>query len=227
MGRLSLNPLKHLDPVGAFFMFFMGFGWAKPVPVNPTNFKNPRWNDLLVSLAGVTVNFLIFIVSTLVLVLVSRRLWLPELFEFVPFDEVVSFKAFDSTSFFYRYFRMAPSDSPFSVIHAILYGSGPWLSNLFAHPGLLWAVRLTGQISLINISIAIFNLIPVPPLDGYHVLNDLVLKGSLFASGQVARIGMMALYLLMFTGMLGQVMTVAVDAVQGGVLRVILLAFGG
>ena len=53
MHRLSLNPIKHMDPIGTASMFLLGFGWAKPVPVNPNNFKHGRRDDLLVSLAGV------------------------------------------------------------------------------------------------------------------------------------------------------------------------------
>lgn len=226
MGRLTLNPLKHLDPLGAFFMFFMGFGWAKPVPVNASNFKRPRRDDLLVSVAGVTVNFLIFILSTLALVFLSRQLWQPWLFDMVPFQEVVGFQDCDAGSVFCG---LRSDGSPFSILFAILGGNGPVFSslNLFARPGLLWAVRLAGHVSLINIGIAIFNLVPIPPLDGYHVLNDLVLKGNLFASGQIANIGRLAVYVLMFTGVLGNAMNFAVNAIQGGLLRVVLPVFGG
>ena len=57
---MRLNPLKHLDPVGTLFMLLLGFGWAKPVPVNPYNFRNFRSDDLKVSLAGVTMNMILF-----------------------------------------------------------------------------------------------------------------------------------------------------------------------
>jgi len=224
MGRLTLNPLKHLDPLGAFFLFFMGFGWAKPVPVNPNNFRNPRRDDLMVSLAGVTVNFLIFVVSTLVLVFVSRLLWMPDVVELIPLREYAGFRAMDDGFFYHIFSGTGPA---FSVLQVILYGDGSVFSILFARPELLWVVRLVAQISLINIGIAVFNLLPVPPLDGYHVLNDLVLKGDLFASGQAARIGMGALYLLMFTGLLGRIMTVIIDAIQGGLLGAISLVLGG
>ena len=58
-GRLSLNPMAHLDPMGALLMVLTGFGWAKPVPVNTRNFKKPVLHDILVSLAGVVANFLL------------------------------------------------------------------------------------------------------------------------------------------------------------------------
>ena len=79
MHRLSLNPIKHMDPIGTASMFLLGFGWAKPVPVNPNNFKRGRRDDLLVSLAGVTTNFILFLISTLLTVLVGFALYVPEL----------------------------------------------------------------------------------------------------------------------------------------------------
>ena len=59
LGRLTLNPLKHLDPIGAIFMVFFHFGWAKPVPINPRYFKNPRRGMALTALAGPVANFLL------------------------------------------------------------------------------------------------------------------------------------------------------------------------
>lgn len=64
MGRLTLDPRKHLDPIGTACMLLLGFGWAKPVPVNPRNFKNYRRDDFLVSIAGITVNLTLFIFCT-------------------------------------------------------------------------------------------------------------------------------------------------------------------
>ena len=59
MGRLSLNPLKHLDPIGTLCMIFFRFGWAKPVPINTRFFKNPRRDMAITALAGPLTNFLI------------------------------------------------------------------------------------------------------------------------------------------------------------------------
>ena len=72
LGRLSLNPLKHLDPIGTITLFLLGFGWAKPVPVNPRNFRNFRRDDFLVSVAGITVNFSLFIIATALMVGIQR-----------------------------------------------------------------------------------------------------------------------------------------------------------
>ncbi len=62
-GRLTLNPIQHLDPIGTLFILIAGFGWARPVPVNRFNFKNPKLAGVLVSLAGPLSNFLIFAVA--------------------------------------------------------------------------------------------------------------------------------------------------------------------
>lgn len=67
-GRLTLNPIKHIDPVGFMFMLIFRFGWAKAVPINPMYFKNRKLDTILVSLAGVTVNFIIAIIIGAVLV---------------------------------------------------------------------------------------------------------------------------------------------------------------
>ncbi|MEK6194686.1 MAG: site-2 protease family protein, partial [Deltaproteobacteria bacterium] len=69
-GRLTLNPLSHLDPIGTIAFFFIKFGWAKPVPVNPRYFQNPRQDMLWVALAGPVTNLLLAIASALVLKLV-------------------------------------------------------------------------------------------------------------------------------------------------------------
>lgn len=69
LGRLTLDPVKHLDPLGFICLLFLGFGWAKPVPVNPNNFKNRRKGEFFVSIAGVTMNFILGVAFTFVLAL--------------------------------------------------------------------------------------------------------------------------------------------------------------
>ena len=68
LGRLTLNPLKHLDPVGSLMILLVGYGWARPVPVNPLNYRNYRRDDLLVSLAGITMNLILCVLSILILI---------------------------------------------------------------------------------------------------------------------------------------------------------------
>lgn len=206
MGRLSLNPLRHLDPVGTIMMFFFGFGWAKPVPINPSYFKNPHRDDLLVSIAGITMNLILFLLFTILSVVVNQFLWEPVIFRYYTLHDLLGLKD--------------------GIINYILAGYGNELAEYFARPGLLWAVRLTSQIAMVNMYIAIFNLFPIPPLDGSHIANDLIFKGKLFASQQVGRIGFGVLMILSVTGILGKVMTFLGDGLQSGVLWVISAIMG-
>ncbi len=72
MGRLSLNPVKHFDPMGFLLMFLVGFGWAKPVPIDPRNFKNYKKGMIMTSLAGVTFNFLVAFISSLLFAIFTK-----------------------------------------------------------------------------------------------------------------------------------------------------------
>lgn len=109
LGRLTLNPLAHLDPLGTLMLFVAGIGWAKPVPVNPLNFQNPRFHNLLVALAGPAANFLLAIIITV----------LTAIFQPIPGS-------------------LAASTSYMLISY--------------------------------NIVLMIFNLIPIPPLDGSKIL---------------------------------------------------------
>jgi len=71
-GRLTLNPLKHLDPIGTIAFFFIKFGWAKPVPVNPSYFRNPKKDMLWVALAGPMTNLALAVISAIV----TKGIWL-------------------------------------------------------------------------------------------------------------------------------------------------------
>ncbi len=74
-GRLTLNPMRHFDPLGLVLFAFAGFGWAKPVPVNPYNFKNKRWGEFWTSIAGVLTNFLFALLIFPICVLVLDWAW--------------------------------------------------------------------------------------------------------------------------------------------------------
>lgn len=186
LGRMTINPLKHLDPIGVLMMLLLGFGWARPVPVNPNNYRNYRRDDLKVSLAGITMNLLLFLlgfagVSIITFITVRRA----------------------GASEYGVLMRYAANLNPDFV--------SAMLGRL---PGYIYEMLV--YFVYVNISLAIFNLIPVPPLDGYHVANDLLLKRSLFADAKFARGAMGVLFLLMFTGILGKILGFAVDAVLSG-----------
>ena len=90
LGRLSLDPRRHLDPLGTLCLVFLGFGWAKPVPVNPRNFQNYRRDDFLVSIAGITVNLTLFLLSLALAVGFNGLLWKPEVISFYGAKELLS-----------------------------------------------------------------------------------------------------------------------------------------
>ncbi|MCX7785180.1 MAG: site-2 protease family protein [candidate division WOR-3 bacterium] len=117
MGRLTLNPLKHLDPIGTISLFLFRLGWAKPVPINPNYFRNYKQGVLLTSLAGPGANFIVAVIFGLLL----------------------------------RIIYLIPSLSPSSFIIIIL--------EMFV---------------FFNLILAIFNLIPIPPLDGSKILYYLL-----------------------------------------------------
>ncbi len=154
-GRLTLNPLRHLDPIGTIVFFFINFGWAKPVPVNPYYFKNPRKGMLWVAIAGPATNLGVAVLSALLARLVI----------------VIA-------SFFSTTMTLALLDP----IQEMLIAS-------------VW----------INLILCIFNFLPIPPLDGSRILAG-VLPAHLARSYEsIERYGFLILILLMFTGILTQV----------------------
>jgi Zn-dependent protease len=123
LGRLTLNPIRHLDPIGALCMILFHFGWAKPVPINPRYFKNPKKGFAIVALAGPAINLILSFLSAGAYLL----LW-----------ALVKDVAFTSE----LWFNVAKNG----------------LSFLFIFHSL-------------NLGFALFNLIPIPPLDGSRLLS--------------------------------------------------------
>ena len=165
LGRISLNPIKHIDPVGtlllpAIAMYFHApvIGWAKPTPVDPRNFKNPMLDDILTSVVGPISNFVVAIGAVLVLAVV--KLVSPVGREIV-FGIPQGFIATDTDSF------LVP------------------LCLLFY------------ELMIVNVVLGVFNLIPVPPLDGSHVVRHLLPAGALRIYDTV---GMFGLFILVFWG---------------------------
>jgi Zn-dependent protease len=161
-GRLTLNPLPHIDPLG-FGVFALTalspsplvFGWAKPVPVQPRYFRFPRQGMILVSLAGPLANILVALLCAGLLRLLSNLLAS----------------------------GMISSSLPLTVAGVVL------------------ALGV-----IINCVLAWFNLIPVPPLDGSHILSGLLPRGLAMGYERIGRYGLLLVILLLATGVLGSLL---------------------
>ena len=158
-GRLSLNPMRHLDPIGALCMLIFRFGWAKPVPINPYNFKNHRLGVVTVSLAGPFANFILGLLSCIV-------------FYFLAF--------------------FSPADNMFME----------FLRNIFLYS------------TLMNTGLMIFNLIPIPPLDGSKVLLEFLPGKVKYTMYRYERYFSLILLLVVYLGTL----TPILSTLQGYVL---------
>ena len=149
LGRLTINPLKHIDPVGTLMLLFAGFGWAKPVPVNSRSFKHPRRDMVIVSIAG--------IVGNLITAFVFSRIM-----RFIPL-------------------------SMFSV-----------LGNA--------GIRFFSYMIMINISLAAFNLLPIPPLDGSKILYGFIPFKWLRFYYMLEQYGFIILLVLVLTRTIGTIL---------------------
>jgi Zn-dependent protease len=164
LGRVSLNPIKHIDPVGtillpaiALFAHIPMLGWAKPTPVNTRNFKNPVLDDILTSVAGPVSNFLLASIAIVALA-------------FVKFVSPLGRQ----------------------IIFGIPYG----MVDLGTNSALVPACLLLYELMTINVVLGVFNLIPVPPLDGSHVLRHFLPLGALKIYDTVGGFALMALVFL-------------------------------
>lgn len=148
-GRLTLNPLAHLDIIGTILIFLVGFGWAKPVPINARNLKDPQRDMMLIALAGPASNLLMALAAGVVL-----RSWHPD---------------------------FSSNTAPLTLI-------------------MLQLLRLS---IVINVALAVFNMIPLPPLDGSRIVYGLLPQDKAIAYSKIEPYGVMILFGLFFFG--GQV----------------------
>ncbi len=141
-GRLSLNPIRHIDPIGALCLFLFGFGWAKPVSVNPINFrrKTIKLDMVLTAIAGPLSNFLLAFISM------------------------------------------------FIVVSIYVFGG----SNKWAY----LAYQIFETLTVMNLGLGLFNLIPIPPLDGSKVLSAVLPTKYYFKLMQYENFGFIALIIL-------------------------------
>ncbi len=163
-GRLTLNPISHIDPVGLLVLVVTRMiGWAKPVPVDPRYFKNPRQDMMWVSLAGPASNLLLAVVFA-----------------------VIS--------------RMVP----------------PIAQSSFLYP---LAIMLQFMI-VINVGLAVFNLIPIPPLDGSHILQGLLPPEMAMSYSRIEPYGFIILLVLVFTRTVNVVIFPIIDFITGLLMRI-------
>lgn len=171
LGRVSLNPIRHIDPVGtvllplvAAFTHLPMLGWAKPTPVDPRNFKNPVADDVLTSVAGPVSNFIVASIAVIGLIVVKH--------------------AFPDGR---------------QLVYGIPFGYAPVESSSALVPLCL----LLYAFMEVNVVLGVFNLIPVPPLDGSHVVRHLLPESALRIYDTVGIFGLMALVFLA-PGLLGR-----------------------
>ena len=225
LGRLTANPAKHLDPVGTVMMLLLGFGWAKPVPVNPRNYRNLRWDDLKVSIAGVTMNLAMFVLSFLLMCgFVGFTIHgLPHLDS----ASIGSSGMFTANLLGQRV--VCTGEYYFNAKD--LFTMAPYIADYLIAPALGrmagYIYQMLSYFVLVNIALAVFNLIPVPPLDGYHVLNDLLLRRSPFASPKVSRIAYGVLLVLIFcTPVISKLILWVEDLLMSGLGSAMYALFG-
>lgn len=151
-GRITLNPVKHVDVKGLLMLLLFGFGWAKPVPINPSNFKNRKKGMILTSIAGVTTNLILAGVFLLIMYLVAPSI-----------------------------VYIFPNDA--GIVNVL---------KEFCFYLLLFFIQ-------INMMLALFNLLPIYPLDGFRLLNEFLPNGNKFSDFMFRYGGFVLLGLLLFS----------------------------
>jgi Zn-dependent protease len=169
LGRVTLNPIPHIDPIGTvvfpllqFIAHFPLIGWAKPVPVNPIHLRNPRRDQIFISLAGPVSNLLAGCIAFLILA--ALKLSVPQAGGLI--------------------LNMAIS------------------MNIPGHRSVLAPiVGILFFVLIINFLLALFNIIPIPPLDGHWVLYGILPSGAANALERMSSYGFILIYALMYLGM--------------------------
>ena len=161
MGRLTLNPIKHIDPIGFLALIILRFGWAKPVPYNPNYFQNRRKGTFLVALAGPLTNIILGLASVIGMTILKF-----------------------SMSSLYLFFEM---------------------------------------MFLYNIAFAVFNLLPIPPLDGSKILASILPAQLEEIFWKVEKYGHVILLILLFTRTLNVILIPIIEVVMIGMFSLVEL----
>jgi Zn-dependent protease len=192
LGRITLNPIKHIDPVGTVLLPLVAviahipmLGWAKPTPVDPRNFRNPVLDDILTSIVGPISNFAVVAATTVLLGIIALVSGLGR-----------------------------------SIIHLLPLVYPNRLDLLAAQTtSVLMPISLfLYELAIINIVLAVFNLIPVPPLDGSHVLRHLLPASAQRVYDTAGWLGLLALIYL-GGGLLGRLIFPVIDAFNSVLVR--------
>lgn len=209
-GRLSLNPMAHLDLWGTLSMLFIGFGWAKPVPVNPWNFKNRRRDSIFVSLAGIITNFLLFLFSMLMCVLLAMIIVRPEA---------------SDNMFYYKAYGLTRADVIRDYAQGMYYVNG--LKHITQAEWLHWFILYFKVFAVYNISLAVFNFLPIPPLDGYRFWNAAVFNNRLVIDERIIFGIIVGIFVLnRATGILDTGISAVTGFFTSGVTNLIYSIFG-
>ena len=175
-GRITLNPLAHIDPVGFFMLIFVHFGWGKPVEINPTNFNRKRSmakQEMIVALAGPLMNIIIALILTIILFAINTFA----------------------------------------------------LSFTITMTGLIISLVLQMAIS-VNIGLGIFNLIPLPPLDGSKIfINILPYKAKTWFQDNI-QIFYIIFVVLWVTNLMGYIISPVISVVSKGIYELVSAIFG-
>lgn len=168
-GRLTINPAAHFDPFGFLALLFAGFGWGIPVQIDPRYYKHRRRDELLVSLAGVVMNFIIAVIFCF-------------------------------------------------ILKGIFWANPAWLGGTAGDT----LIQILIQVVLINIVLMIFNLIPVPPLDGFGILTELFDLRKYNWYYQVYDKGFLILLILVMLGVTDKILSPGVGAVFNWMVNTII-----
>ena len=175
-GRLTLNPIAHLDPIGSLMLVFVGFGWGKPVEINPRNFNrniSMSAGEAIVSIAGPAMNIVLSIL--------------------------------------------------FTIIYCAIIKFAP--AFVLTQAGAIVAILLQ-EIVIINVGLGIFNLIPLPPLDGSKILRHFLPYNAKEWFIKYEQIFYIIFVVLWVTGLGGTIISPAINAVYNGITNLIALLFG-